>query len=63
MDHFRALSDRHRTPILAITANAFAEDRLTCLDAGMDDVVTKPVEPELLSASLLQWLNAPAEQR
>lgn len=59
----RALSDRHRTPILAITANAFAEDRLTCLDAGMDDVVTKPVEPELLSASLLQWLNAPAEQR
>lgn len=52
----RATGDR--TPIVALTANAFAEDRRACLEAGMDDHLVKPLEPEQLRAVLARWTNA-----
>ena len=53
----RALPGHAMTPILAMTANAFVEDRRSCAEAGMDDYITKPVEPERLYATLLKWLR------
>ncbi len=47
------------TPVLALTANAFADDRRACLDAGMDDHLTKPLGVEALTAALTRWTNPP----
>ncbi len=55
----RALPGRGTLPILALTASAFAEDRQRCREAGMDDIVTKPVDPEALCITLLHWLSRP----
>ena len=44
-------------PILALTASAFSEDRQACREAGMDDFVTKPVDPAQLYATVLHWLS------
>jgi len=52
----RALPGRAVTPILAMTANAFDEDRRACKQAGMNDHVAKPVDPQALIKVLLHWL-------
>jgi CheY-like chemotaxis protein len=56
----RQLPGMSAIPILAMTANAFDEDRDVCLAAGMDDHIGKPVDPEPLYATLLRWLQKAA---
>ena len=43
-------------PIIAMTANAMEGDRKKCIEAGMDDYMTKPVKPQILSDLLEKWL-------
>jgi len=54
----RADGPNRNTPVLAMTANAFSEDRQRCLDAGMNDHIGKPVDPEQLYLLLLRSLEA-----
>lgn len=53
----RTLPGYTETPILAMTANAFDEDRQVCLAAGMNDHIGKPVNPVKLFETLLAWLS------
>ena len=55
----RELPQGQAVPILAMTGNAFDEDRQACLTAGMNDFIIKPVLPEKLYAMLLKWLKRP----
>jgi CheY-like chemotaxis protein len=47
--------NRRRTPIVALTANAMEEDRLRCLEAGMDDHIVKPFKTETLHTTVARW--------
>ena len=50
-----------RTPIVAMTANAFRTDIERCLEAGMNDHVAKPIDPHLLDQALARHATAAAE--
>ena len=51
-------------PIIALTAHALVGDRQICLDAGMNDYITKPVEPDTVAKMLNKWLPPePVEAR
>jgi CheY-like chemotaxis protein len=49
-------SDKSKTTIIAMTANAMEGDREECLAVGMDDYISKPLKPELLQELLNKWL-------
>ncbi len=52
---------RKEVPIIALTANAFADDRVRCLAGGMNDFIAKPLDPDLLFQTLARWLNRPVK--
>jgi CheY-like chemotaxis protein len=53
----RGLPGYQQTPILAMTANAFDEDKARCLAMGMNDFLAKPFRPDEMYATLLRWLR------
>lgn len=57
----RQLPPYRNTPIIAMTANAFAEDKARCIEAGMNDFLLKPFKPDALFATLLRALNRSEE--
>ena len=55
--HIRAHETGRRRPIIAMTAAAVEGERERCLDAGMDDFLTKPVDPARLAETLERWIT------
>ncbi|NJR20394.1 MAG: response regulator, partial [Hyphomonadaceae bacterium] len=49
------------TPIIALTAAAMEEDRRACKAAGMNDFITKPLDPDMLSSVLERWTNGQSQ--
>jgi CheY-like chemotaxis protein len=57
----RALPNNATVPILALTANVFPEDEARAFAAGMNDFLGRPVATEVLFATILRWLEPPAD--
>ena len=59
----RLLTEGEKIPILAMTANAFKEDKLRCLDAGMNDFISKPFDLKAFYATVLKWFRQADEEK
>ncbi|MCQ8182156.1 PAS domain-containing protein [Methylomonas sp. SURF-1] len=55
--HLRSIPGCQTLPVIAMTANAMRNDRNKCLQADMDDFVSKPILPETLYAALVKWIT------
>ncbi|WP_158752108.1 response regulator [Acidobacterium sp. S8] len=55
--HLRAKPNLQTLPIIAMTAHALVEERQRCLDAGMNDHISKPIDPDVLFATLARWVK------
>jgi len=53
----RKIRALQKLPIAAMTANAMQQDRQKCLDAGMNDIVVKPINEQDLRTLLLRWVH------
>jgi CheY-like chemotaxis protein/HPt (histidine-containing phosphotransfer) domain-containing protein len=58
----RQSPDKKELPIIALTASVAEEDRVRCLDAGMNDVVCKPVRTSMLAKALERWVPLSGER-
>ena len=53
----RSILEHRHTPIIAMTANAFAEDKARCIEAGMNEFLSKPFDQAVLFETLLRALS------
>jgi CheY-like chemotaxis protein len=53
----RKLQQLAHLPVVAMTANAMAQDRRKCMDAGMNDFLVKPIDPQEMLAILVRWVR------
>ena len=60
---FEFANDLPRTPVVALTAHVLAEHQQGCIDAGMDDIMTKPLRKAVIDQVLENWLDQPDETR
>jgi two-component system, sensor histidine kinase and response regulator len=55
--YIRETHDRRTLPVIAMTATALEEDRRRCLEAGMNEHIRKPIDPEQLRATVLRYVT------
>jgi CheY-like chemotaxis protein len=53
----RKIEQSKRTAIIALTAGILKEEKQKCLDSGMDDYISKPINPIELQQTVVKWIN------